>query len=79
MAPNPERGHAAGRAWLRRLPGRCVERAATALRQVAFWTAVGLGSCLPVVFLFDPTLPQVSALCLLAVVALVAGRSHRPG
>lgn len=48
------------------------------LRGVAFWTAVLTGVCLPVVLLFEPTLAQVSGLCLLAVVALFVGRSYRP-
>jgi len=79
VGPIPELGHAGGRERLRRALGRWVGRAAAALRRVAFWTAVVLGVCLPVVLLFQPSLVQVSALCLVAVAALVVGRSHRPG
>lgn len=79
MAPIPEWGYAGGQQRLRRAVGRWVGRAASVLRRVAFWVAVLLGGCLPVVLLFEPTLGQVSGLCLLAAAALFVGRSHRPG
>ncbi len=78
MAPIPEWRHAGGRERLRRALGRWVGLAAAALRWGAFWTGVVLGACLPAVLLLDLPLPRVGGLCLLAVAALVVGRSHRP-